>query len=281
MKKLRLKKVGIVANDRKPRARELQSKLAKWLLRRGIEVLQDHQSPVREIIRDSSLIVCLGGDGTLLSVAGHMKSRSVPVLGVNLGSLGFLTEIKEHEMIEEILRVLQGRGRIENRMMVRADILRKKGGLYRRFVALNDVVISREGLSRILCLEVKVAGEHLTRFTGDGVIMATPTGSTAYSLSAGGAVVHPQLSAVIVTPICPHASSLRPMVVSSRETVTVSLQAGRGEAKAVVTVDGQENLEIDDSFMVEVTSHDHPLKLVKSSRRSYVATLRENFKFPE
>ena len=141
-------------------------------------------------------------------------------------------------------------------------------------------MISREGLSRILHLEIHVSGEKLTSFSGDGVIIASPTGSTAYSLSAGGAVVHPKLEALIITPICPHASALRPIVVSASEKILVKMHASRGMGKALVTADGQENLEIDDSYTIEVMRSNVPLKLVKSSRRSYFATLRKNFKFP-
>ena len=165
--------------------------------------------------------------------------------------------------------------------MLSCTVQSQKTKCERRLIALNDIVISREGLSRILRLEVRVSGEKITGFRGDGMIVATPTGSTAYSLSAGGAVVHPKLEAILLTPICPHASALRPMVVSADEKISVRIQGGGPDlAKALLTADGQENMEIDDSFSMEITRANTPLKLVKSSKRSYFATLGENFKFP-
>ncbi|HXV28261.1 MAG TPA: NAD(+)/NADH kinase, partial [bacterium] len=169
---------------------------------------------------------------------------------------------------------------IEERLMLSCLAKSQKAKKSRRFTALNDMVVSREGLTRLLRVEVQVSGEQLTSFSGDGVIVATPTGSTAYSLSAGGAVVHPRLEAVIITPVCPHASALRSMVVRGDEKITVKIKTNREGEKALLTADGQENLEIDDSYTVEITRSNTTLKLIKSSKRSYFATLRENFKFP-
>jgi NAD+ kinase len=228
----------------------------------------------------SELIICLGGDGTILGVASHMKEHSIPILGVNLGSLGFLTEVKETEVFEELNSYFLGSFSLEERLMIACSARSEKAKKERRFVALNDIVVNREGLSRLLHIEVCVAGEKLTSFAGDGVIVATPTGSTAYSLSAGGPIVHPKLDNLIVTPICPHASALRPMVVGGDEKISIRLQNIHEGDKALLTADGQENLEIDDTFNIEITRSSVPLRLVKSSKRSYFATLRENFKFP-
>jgi NAD+ kinase len=275
-----VKKIGIVVNVKKPGASELLSKLPRWLAKRDVEVEDTTKQPLDEILRDASLVICLGGDGTILSVAGHMKEKSVPILGVNLGSLGFLTEVKEDEIFEELNSYFLGQSEIEERLMISCFAHSAKTKETRRLVALNDIVVSREGLTRLLRVEVHVTGEKLTSFAGDGVIVATPTGSTAYSLSAGGAVVHPKLEALIITPICPHASALRSMVVGGDEKISVRIQTNRQGEKALLTADGQENLEIDDSFTTEITRCNTPLKLVKSSKRSYFATLRENFKFP-
>lgn len=275
-----MKKIAIVVNQKKTGASELLAKLRGWLDKRDVEVSDTTTSPVDEILSDAALVICLGGDGTILSVAGHMKEKSVPILGVNLGNLGFLTEVKQSEIFEELNTYFLGQSQIEERLMLSCSARSEKTKKERRFVALNDIVISREGLTRILHLEVNIAGEKLTSFAGDGVIIATPTGSTAYSLSAGGAVVHPKLSAIIVTPICPHASALRPMVVGGDEKISVKIQANPEGKKALLTADGQENLEVDDSFSIEMTRSNTCLKLIKSSKRSYFATLRENFKFP-
>ena len=276
-----MKKIGIVANPRKTGAAELVPKIKDWLGKRECRVSDTYSEPVETVLEGADLIICLGGDGTLLSAAGHMRMKSIPVMGVNLGALGFLTEVKQGEIFEELSAFLSGVSSVEDRLMLSCTVQSRKTRLERRLLALNDIVISREGLSRILRLEVRVSGEKITGFAGDGMIVATPTGSTAYSLSAGGAVVHPKLAAILLTPICPHASALRPIVVSADEKISVCIQSGSQDSiKGLLTADGQENMEIDDSFNIEITRANTPLKLVKSSKRSYFETLRENFKFP-
>ena len=274
-----VKKIGIVVNQNKPSAAELLPRLKDWLTKRAVAVSDTTSSNFEQVIQDSALLICLGGDGTILSLAAQMKQHSIPVFGVNLGELGFLAQVKEDEVFEELNAFFMGHGKIEERLMLSCSARSDKTKKERRFTALNDIVISREGLSRLLHVEVRVSAEKLTSFGGDGVIIATPTGSTAYSLSAGGAVVHPKLEAFIITPICPHASALRPMVVSGDEKISIR-QTPRGSGKALLTADGQENLEIDDSFSIEITKSSTPLKFLKSSKRSYFSTLRENFKFP-
>lgn len=275
-----MKKIGIILNKNKPAAHELLPKLKDWLSQKSCNVTDNSSVPIEKVVESSELIICLGGDGTLLSIAGCAQKKSVPILGINLGALGFLTEVKQSEVFEELESCLKGNFKTEDRLMLscaaHSATLKKE----KQFQALNDIVVSREGLSRILQIEIQVSGEKLTSFTGDGVIIATPTGSTAYSLSAGGAVVHPALEAILITPICPHNSALRPIVVSAREKIAIKVQSRLGAGKALLTSDGQENLEIDDSYIIEVMRANLPLKLIKSSRRSYFATLRENFKFP-
>lgn len=275
------KAAGIVVNRNKEGAMKLLEGLRLWFAKNGIEVFDTTQSPLENCLAKIGLVVCLGGDGTLLAAAGKMRKESVPILGVNLGKLGFLTEVKQDEVYEELENFYAGRSGLEERLTLRCRAVHQDTRLCRDFVALNDVVVSREGLTRMLHLSVRVGDEKLTRFSGDGVIVATPTGSTAYSLSAGGAIVHPALSAMVITPICPHASSLRPMVVSCQEKISVVMEGSRADAKALLTIDGQEDLEIDAAFTIEVTKSSVPVRLVTSSRRSYFATLRENFKFPE
>lgn len=275
-----MKKVGIVINRNKANATELVPKLRNWLGKRDMTVLDTDGHPLEEVLHDAALVICLGGDGTLLSVADRMKEGTTPILGVNLGGLGFLTEVRQEEIFEELNTFFFGQSQVEERLMLSCAAWSEKSKEERRFIALNDMVVSREGLSRILRMEVKVGGEKLTSFAGDGLIVATPTGSTAYSFSAGGAVVHPKLEALIITPICPHASALRSIVVSADERISIRLQNTLGPGRALLTADGQENLEIDDSYSIEITRSSMRLRLVKSSRRSYLATLRENFKFP-
>lgn len=275
-----MEKIGIVVNQKKIGAPELCAKLKEWLTKRDIPVRDSLSVPLDELIENSTLLLCLGGDGTILSIVSHMKTRVVPILGVNFGKLGFLTESKAEEVFEELNAYLLQKPAVENRLMLSCTVRGKKTAQERRFIALNDIVISREGLARILQLDVTISGEKFTGFRGDGVVIASPTGSTAYSLSAGGAVVHPKLEALLITPICPHALNLRALVVGPDEKITIRIHTENPKEKALLTADGQEKIEIDDSYTVEVTRFHMPLSLVKSSKRSYLQTLRENFKFP-
>jgi len=275
-----MQKIGIVVNAKKPNAEKWLSELRAWLTKRGAEVQDSLGTSLENILKDSSLIVSLGGDGTILRVANQMRERSIPVLAVNIGSLGFLTDIKTDEMYDELQTYFLEKSHIEERLMLACSVKSEKNRTERRFQALNDIVVSREGLTRLLRIRVEFGGQTLTNFSGDGVIVATPTGSTAYSLSAGGAIVHPQLEAFVITPICPHALALRSLVVRADERVTVKVQGDRAGERAVVTADGQENQEVDETTMIEITRSTIPFRLIKSSRRSFLETLRENFKLP-
>ncbi len=276
-----MEKIGIVVNQKKKGAPELCEKLEDWFAKRDIPVQDSATVSLDELIESSTLLVCLGGDGTILSVVSRMKVRVVPILGVNFGKLGFLTEAKAEEIFEELNAYLLQKPAVEKRLMLSCTVKGKKTVQERRFVALNDIVISREGLARILQLDVTISGEKFTSFRGDGVVIASPTGSTAYSLSAGGAVVHPKLEAILITPICPHALNLRALVIGPDEKITIRIRTENPNEKALLTADGQEKIEIDDSYSVEVTRFHMPLSLVKSTKRSYLQTLRENFKFPD
>lgn len=275
-----MQKIGIVVNAKKPNAEKWLSELRAWLMKRGAEVQDSLGASLENILKDSSLIVSLGGDGTILRVANQMRERSIPVLAVNIGSLGFLTDIKTDEMYDELQTYFLEKSYIEERLMLACSVKSEKKHTERRFQALNDIVVSREGLTRLLRIRVDIGGQTLTNFSGDGVIVATPTGSTAYSLSAGGAIVHPQLEAFVVTPICPHALALRSLVVRADERVTIKVQGERAGERAVVTADGQENQEVDETTVIEITRSTIPFRLIKSSRRTFLETLRENFKLP-
>lgn len=275
-----MQKVGIVVNPKKPNAEKLLGELRSWLAKREAWVTDTLTSSLEEVIKEADLIVCLGGDGTILRLANEMRERSVPVLAVNIGSLGFLTEVKTDEMFDELQTYFLQKSQVEERLMLSCSVRSEKAKIDRRFQALNDIVVSREGLTRILRIRVEVGKETLTSFSGDGVIIATPTGSTAYSLSAGGAIVHPQLEALIVTPICPHALALRSLVVRADERITIRICGDREGERALLTSDGQENQEVDETAAIEITRSSVPFRLIKSSRRSYLETLRENFKLP-
>ena len=275
-----MQKIGIVVNPKKPNAHKWLGELRTWLSKRAVEVQDTLESSLEEVLKESSLLICLGGDGTILRLANQMRERSIPVLAVNVGSLGFLTDVKTEEMFDELQTYFLDQSQIEERLMLTCTVRSEKNRTERRFQALNDIVVSREGLTRLLRVRVDIGGEALTNFSGDGVIVATPTGSTAYSLSAGGAIVHPKLEACIITPICPHALALRSLVVRADERITIGIESDRQGEGAVLTADGQENLEVDETTSVEITRSTIPFRLIKSSRRSYLEILRENFKFP-
>lgn len=273
-------KVGIIVNPKKPDALKWLEELRHWLAKRSVEFEDNINSSFDKVLAEASLLVSLGGDGTVLRVANHMRERSIPVLAVNIGSLGFLTDVKTDELFDELQTYFLEKGGAEERLMLACSVQSEKNETERRFQALNDIVVSREGLTRLLDIRIEVSGETVTHFSGDGVIIATPTGSTAYSLSAGGAIVHPSLDAFIITPICPHALALRSVVVRADERVIVGIECDREGEKALLTADGQDNIEVDETSTVEITKSSIPFQLIKSNRRSYFETLRENFKFP-
>lgn len=272
--------VGIVSFSKKPEVGVFSGKLKEWLLKRDLRVLEGNEQTLDAVIREADLIVCLGGDGTILRLAGRMIQRIIPVLGVNMGSLGFLTEVKVDEVFDELKLILSGQYEIENRLMLSCLARREGGSVERRFQALNDIVINREGLTRYMYVDLKSNGERVTRFPGDGLIVATPTGSTAYSLSAGGPIVHPGLNTIIATPICPHVSALRSIILSADKKIEIQITCDREQDKALLTADGQESVQIDKHFTVEITASENKFPLIKSSKRSYLGTLQEKFKIP-
>ncbi|MBI4971218.1 MAG: NAD(+)/NADH kinase [Candidatus Omnitrophica bacterium] len=272
--------VGLVVNKDKAGSSELLATLAEWLTKRECRILSSQSEAVDRILKEADLIICAGGDGTLLHVANRMIEREIPLLGVNLGSLGFITEVKKDEVIEELKSVFAGHFDIEERSMLVCNVRDEKSKLNRRFQALNDIVINREGLTRYMRVEIRIGSELFTSFSGDGVIIATPTGSTAYSLSAGGPIVHPSLDVMIVTAICPHVSSLRPIVVPGSEKIVAKVVCDDPRERALLAADGQDTIEVGDDSVIEMTQSSTKLKLIKSSKRSYFETLREKFKIP-
>lgn len=204
-----------------------------------------------------------------------MTERSVPVLGVNLGGLGFLTGVKAREAYRELDSIFSGASDVEERLMLRLTL--RQGRKTEVFQGLNDAVINREGLTRYLRVSVQAGGENLMGFSGDGVIVATPTGSTAYSLSAGGPFVHPSLSDFVVTPLSAHSLLARPIVLPAEKAITVAISSDQGSRQASVTVDGQTKRVVSDRHRIEITRAPLPFKLMRSSRRSYLETLREKF----
>jgi NAD+ kinase len=283
-----VKNIAIVAKRNRPEAVALARRLVTWLRRRRRSVLLETEVASLLGIRDgvtkkemmarADLVIVLGGDGTLLSVARHSGTRRVPVLGVNLGGLGFLTDVRPEEIFPALTRVLAGHYRIERRCMLDAAVFRERRPV-RRFQALNDVVINKGALARILDLETSVDGVPLCTYKADGLILSTPTGSTAYSLSAGGAIVEPSLGVVLISPICPHTLTQRPIVLPEDSHVRVAVRSP--DEDVVLTIDGQEGMKLADQDVVEVSRSKHRVLLVRSPTHSFFELLRTKLRWGE
>ncbi|HVR06430.1 MAG TPA: NAD(+)/NADH kinase [Thermoanaerobaculia bacterium] len=278
-----LKRIGVVAKQTSREAAATAGELAEWLRRRDLEVSLDgptlaalgRREPAFSLTAGCDLVVALGGDGTLLSVARALTPE-VPILGVNLGNLGFLTEIGRADLYPALMDVLAGKFRIEARALF--DVERRGDGhAPERFRVLNDAVITKSALSRIIDLTMVVDGHLIARFRADGVIISTPTGSTAYNLSAGGPILNPLLPVATLTPICAHALSLRPIVVPATSRIEVTLETQREEV--FLTLDGQEGRELAYRETVAVTQSPAAVHLVKVSERSFYDNLREKLRW--
>ncbi len=272
-------RVAVVAKADSPEAGRAGVELGDWLARRGLEVkLDEHLVELaglpaeRRFQYDApcDLIVVLGGDGTLLSVARSL-GNGTPILGVNMGNLGFLTELNRTELYPALVRALAGKYTIEERALLAVELQRTDGPplAYR---ALNDAVVAKTALSRIIELSLTVDGELVSRFRADGLIVSTPTGSTAYNLSAGGPILQPRLPVMVLTPICPHSLSLRPIVVPDASRVEITLETQREEV--YLTLDGQEGTTIGYGETASVTRDGRSVRLMRLSGRTYFDGLR-------
>jgi NAD+ kinase len=287
-----IRRVGLVAKQRVEAAATVLAELAAWLEARRIEVVFDretaHLAGARGATADKDdlpnqcdLIVLLGGDGTLIGMARRIARAAVdvPVAGVNFGSLGFLTEITLDDLYPSLEAVLEGTAPIEDRMMLRARTLRK-GMAFADELVLNDVVITKAALSRIIELSVSVGNDAVMRVRADGLIVATPTGSTAYNLAAGGPIVHPVVDAILLTPIAPHMLTNRPLVVDGTSQIAVAPDMN-GKDEVFVTFDGQSGHALQIGDVIAISRAERPLRLVRSPGRSYFDVLRQKLKWGE
>ena len=289
-----MKRIGIIAKQNKPEAVTIVRNLIEWLQPKKIEVYIEegmgtlftpHPSATnlcfvekKEIPSYAEVIIVLGGDGTLLSVARLVEDHDVPILGVNLGGLGFLTEITLGELYRVLERVVQGDFVTDERVVLNAAVIRR-GERLAEFVVLNDAVINKGALARIIDLETTINGEYLTTFKSDGLIISTPTGSTAYSLSAGGPIVYPSLHCIIITPICPHTLTNRPIVIPNDVQIRATLKTKQQEV--ILTLDGQQGFSLEFEDVVEVRKAEGRILLIKSPYRHYFEVLREKLKWGE
>jgi NAD+ kinase len=282
-----MKTIAIVLNPEKPDAIELVKTLVPHLQERGVNVVVEREAAnvagFPQLARDTKELVSadfalvLGGDGTLLRASRLMAPAGVPMLGIRFGKFGFMTDIEPANAEAAVNAVLDGNFEIEERTMLIAKVVRK-GTAKATEAALNDVVIGKGPLARMLRLETYVSGKYITTYQADGLIIATPTGSTAYSLSAGGPLVTPDLNVTIVTPICPHTLNVRPLLVSSRETVKVVI-SGDTEETIMLTVDGQIGLPLEEGDEVLVGEAEYKTRLIKVGDTTFFDKLQSRLRW--
>jgi NAD+ kinase len=289
-----MNRVGIIAKKNKPEAVSIARNLVEWLRPKKIEVYIEEEigkllgptlpegcwKPIqREAIpTDVEMLIVLGGDGTLLSVARQVWNKNIPILGVNLGGLGFLTEIALDELYAVLERVLRDDFEIDERDVLNTEVIRR-GKRIAEFIVLNDAVINKGALARIIDLETTINGEYLSTFRSDGLIISTPTGSTAYNLSAGGPIVFPSLHTIIITPICPHTLTIRPIIIPDHVRIRALLKSRNEEV--TLTLDGQQGFTLEFEDVVEVKKAEGRILLIKSPTRHYFELLREKLKWGE
>lgn len=286
----RLQRVGLVAKAHEPDIGEDLDRIADNLSAHGCEVLCDTAaaaimagSPAGASVPDLAVavdvIVVLGGDGTLLSVARAAAAASVPVLGINYGSLGFLTSTARSESQHAIDDLLAGRYVRNSRLMLRASVASAAGTVDEARVrhVLNDAVVNKTSLARIVRLEVTVDDDFVSRYRADGLIAATPTGSTAYSLAAGGPIVNPEVDAIVVSPICPHSLADRPLLLPADAVIRVRLMSE--DQDIVLTLDGQEGIDIHPGELVVIERSPYRFELLLTGERSYFDVLRTKLRW--
>ena len=278
---MHIKKIGIVANIAKEKSSAYVIRLRDWLLHQGLQVFLDDAVAIRigestglersNLAAAVDLIVVFGGDGTMLRVARAVCGYNIPILGINIGGLGYLTEVNLNEMINALGMIIQGNFRTEKRMMLDVVVDRHDETVGEGTV-LNEVVINRANLSRIVELETAINDRHLATFKADGLIIATPTGSTAYSLSAGGPIIFPEQNAMILNPICAHTLTNRPVILP--EDVRVKVILWTKEQGATLTLDGQVSFTLKSGDTIRVQKSRYVTTLVASPHRDYLEILR-------
>ena len=280
-----MKKIGIIAKDAMAGPEKTIEGLLPWLKEKGFEpliesgpakALKIQGYPRAEIAKAADLIVTLGGDGTILSVARLVCSRGVPILGINMGGLGFITEAGADQLRQALEKGLSDTCPYEERMMLGASVTRY-GEPIGEFTVLNDVVINKGSTSRIIDIEAYVNGAHISTFRADGLIASTPTGSTAYCLSAGGPVLHPAVPGIVLTPICSHSLAMRPIVLPQEAEIEITPVTGNAEV--FLTMDGQVGISLREQDVVRVTKSPYKTRLLMPFERDYFQVLREKLRW--
>jgi NAD+ kinase len=284
-----MKSAGIISKPSKPELAQIAPKAAEWLRQHGYEVYVDPETsayvpsvPVLErehmAEKKPDFVLVLGGDGTMLAAARAVAQAGVPIVGVNLGSLGFLTEVPVEELYETLQALVENRVTMESRSMIHCHLMRN-GERIIHYDAMNDAVVAKSAMARIIEFDVKVNGQKVATYRADGLVVATPTGSTAYSLAAGGPIVAPDVNAFVITPISPHMLTHRPVVVNDRYEVQVLINSVQEEA--FLTVDGQVGIAVLDGDIVTCRRSARTVSLLRLSKHSFFDVLRMKLKWGE
>lgn len=282
-----MRTIGVVVKRDRAQAAEFGRDLVNWLTRHGLTALVEAESAAQvggvsatkdDMIARADLIVVLGGDGTLLSVARLMRERAVPILGVNLGGLGFLTAVTTDELMPMMARIVSGAFAVDQRMTLDVTLRRDRTRVVSGQV-LNEAVITKGALGRIIDLQTAVNGQDVCVYKADGLIVTTPTGSTAYSLSAGGPIVYPSVGVMVLSPICPHTLTNRPMVLPDSAVVEVTVRSP--DEDVVLSLDGQDGTKLHSHDVVEIRKGKSTVPLVQSATRTYFDVLRSKLRWGE
>ncbi|HEX4133320.1 MAG TPA: NAD(+)/NADH kinase [Bryobacteraceae bacterium] len=283
-----VKTVGIFSKPKAPAAKELVPALLRWLAERNITARLDKETAHYagsggglerdQVPEGCGLAIVLGGDGTLLSAARAVGHQAIPLLAVNLGGLGFLTSIPMEDLFPQLERALTGEQEVTRRRMLRVSLIRK-GAAIAEYEALNDIVIAKSAIARIVDLEAWAGDSLICEYKADGLIVSTPTGSTAYSLSAGGPIVYPTVNALCLTPICPHMLTNRPLIIPSDMSIRIVSRASDDDA--YLTVDGQVGSPLQGGDAVECSIADFDVLLIRTPDKTFFDVLRQKLKWGE
>lgn len=276
-----MKNLGIIVNLKKKNVFNIIKELAFWLLKKNCslfipkKVLTQINIPAQDLeesnLEKLEMVIVLGGDGTLLHTVKFLKGRAIPILAINLGKLGFLTEITQDEIYSSLERVFKKQYIINYRIMLEAQVIRNNEKVA-VFYALNDAVVNKGSLSRLINFELFIQDEYVATYFADGIIVSTPTGSTAYSLAAGGPIIYPDLSALVITPICPHSLTHRPMVFTSENIILIKIISEDEDIN--LTCDGQERYSLQNGDCIAITKAARQTLLICPEKRSFFEVLR-------
>ncbi len=280
-------KIGLIVNEEKKKAAQVAEALIEKMKGRDLPVyISQEDAPGlqgkgtamsrRQLRKEAELLLILGGDGTFLHTARFFAGSNIPILGFNLGRLGFLTEMEAEDLDLVLDNILEKKYRVEERAMVEGWVCRR-GLEIARVLGLNDIVISKGAFARIIELDLYLQQIYISTFPGDGLIVSTPTGSTAYSLSAGGPIIHPMVEAFIVTPICPHSLHARPLVVRKEEQIEIKVR--RADRRVMLTVDGQEGLRLVKDDVVKIAAAEEKTLLVRFSEKDFYQILQKRLNY--